>query len=45
MEADYIGLDIPDEFFIGYGLDYIALYRSLTFIGVPAKYAIQRYAH
>ncbi len=31
---DYIGFDIPDEFVVGYGLDYAELYRNLPFIGV-----------
>ncbi len=30
----YIGFDIPDEFVVGYGLDYRAKYRNLPFIGV-----------
>ena len=31
---DYIGLEIPDEFVIGYGLDYAEKYRALPFVGV-----------
>lgn len=31
---DYIGYDIPDEFVIGYGLDYANKYRNLPFIGI-----------
>ena len=31
---DYKGLDIPDEFVVGYGLDYAEKYRSLPFVGI-----------
>ena len=42
MEADYVGFEIPDEFVVGYGLDYDNLYRNLPDIvvlkpGVLAK--------
>ncbi|HZX13628.1 MAG TPA: hypoxanthine phosphoribosyltransferase, partial [Thermodesulfobacteriota bacterium] len=29
-----IGFEIPDEFVVGYGMDYKQNYRNLTFIGV-----------
>lgn len=32
--VDYIGFDIPDEFVVGYGLDFDELYRNLPFIAV-----------
>lgn len=32
---DYYGFRIPDEFVVGYGLDYDDEYRQLPFIGVP----------
>lgn len=32
--ADYIGFTIPNEFVVGYGLDYDEYYRNLPFIGV-----------
>ncbi len=31
---DYIGAEIPDEFVIGYGLDYAENYRALPYIGI-----------
>ncbi len=34
IEADYVGFDLPDEFVIGYGLDYAEKYRNLPYIGV-----------
>ena len=33
IEADYIGFSIPDEFVVGYGLDYAQRYRNLPYIG------------
>lgn len=34
ITADYVGKVIPDEFVVGYGLDYDEKYRNLPFIGV-----------
>ena len=34
IEADYIGFDVPNEFVVGYGLDYIEQYRNLPYVGV-----------
>ena len=34
LQVDYIGFSIPDEFVIGYGLDYNQKYRNLPYIGV-----------
>lgn len=34
IKVDYIGFTIPDEFVVGYGLDYDQKYRTLPYIGV-----------
>jgi len=34
VPLDYIGFEVPDEFVVGYGLDYREEYRNLPFIGV-----------
>ena len=34
VKADYLGFQVPDEFVVGYGLDYAQRYRNLPFIGV-----------
>lgn len=40
VPLDYVGFVIPNEFVIGYGLDYGEIYRNLPFVGVlrPALY-------
>lgn len=41
IHVDYIGFDIPNEFVVGYGLDFDELYRNLPYIGVlkPEMYS------
>lgn len=34
ISADYVGFDVPNEFVVGYGLDYAERYRNLPYIGV-----------
>jgi hypoxanthine phosphoribosyltransferase len=34
LEADYIGINVPNEFVVGYGLDFNEKYRNLPYIGV-----------
>jgi len=34
LDIDYIGFEIPDEFVVGYGLDFGEIYRNLRFVGV-----------
>ena len=40
IEADYVGFDVPNEFVVGYGLDYSEQYRNLPYVGVlkPSVY-------
>ncbi len=33
ITPDYVGCDVPDEFVVGYGLDYNQKYRNLPYIG------------
>lgn len=33
IDVDYIGFEIPDEFVVGYGIDYAQNYRTLPYIG------------
>jgi hypoxanthine phosphoribosyltransferase len=33
VDIAYVGFDIPNEFVVGYGLDYDGLYRNLTSVG------------
>lgn len=42
VPVDYTGFAIPNEFVVGYGLDFNELYRNLPFIGVlkPEKYQV-----
>ena len=41
MDADYVGFEIPDEFVVGYGLDFAGDYRNLPIIGIlrPSVFA------
>jgi hypoxanthine phosphoribosyltransferase len=41
VPVDYIGFDIPDEFVVGYGLDFGEIYRNLPYIAVlkPSVFA------
>ena len=34
VNVDYTGFNIPDEFVVGYGLDYDQRYRNLPYIGI-----------
>lgn len=39
FEADLVGFSIPDEFVVGYGLDYAERYRNLPCIGILKDFA------
>ena len=34
FEADFVGMEIPDAFVVGYGLDYDEKYRNLPYVGI-----------
>jgi hypoxanthine phosphoribosyltransferase len=34
IPVKYVGFDIPNEFVVGYGLDYAERYRELPYVGV-----------
>jgi hypoxanthine phosphoribosyltransferase len=40
IKANYVGFNVPNEFVVGYGLDYNELYRNLPYVGIlkPAVY-------
>lgn len=40
VQVDHVGFEIPDEFVVGYGLDYGGRYRNLPFVGVLQPEAI-----
>jgi hypoxanthine phosphoribosyltransferase len=37
VPLDYVGFDIPDEFVLGYGLDFDEKYRNLPYVAVLRK--------
>lgn len=37
VEADYVGFEVPNEFIVGYGLDYNGVYRNLPYLGILKK--------
>ena len=38
IEVEWVGFDIPNEFVVGYGLDYAEKYRNLPFVGTLAPH-------
>ncbi len=41
IEVEWVGFDIPNEFVVGYGLDYAEKYRNLPFVGTLAPHVYQ----
>ena len=41
VKADYVGFTVPDEFVVGYGLDFNEYYRNLPYVGVLKPEAYQ----
>lgn len=41
VDVRYVGFDIPNEFVVGYGLDYAERYRNLPFIGTLAPHVYE----
>jgi hypoxanthine phosphoribosyltransferase len=41
IKVDYVGFEIPDEFLVGFGLDYAEKYRNLPYIGILDPAAIE----
>ena len=42
VPVDYLGFDIPNEFVVGYGLDYGERYRNLPYIGILKQKVYQQ---
>lgn len=42
MNTDFCGYVIPDEFVVGYGLDYAGKYRQLPFVGVLNRWVYEK---
>ena len=42
LQADYVGFTIPNEFVVGYGLDYNEFYRNLPYVGILKPEAYQK---
>jgi hypoxanthine phosphoribosyltransferase len=38
VEVAYVGFDIPNDFVVGYGLDYDGRYRNLTCVGTLSEH-------
>jgi hypoxanthine phosphoribosyltransferase len=45
IPLDFVGFEVPDEFVVGYGLDFAEEYRNLPFIGVLKEEAVRQRAN
>ena len=41
IDVEYVGFDIPNEFVVGYGLDFAEKYRNLDFVGTLAPHVYE----
>ena len=42
IQPDYVGAVIPDEFVVGYGLDYAENYRELPYLGILSRHVYEK---
>jgi len=42
LDIDFVAFEIPDEFVVGYGLDYQDLYRNLPYVAVLEEHEIRQ---
>jgi hypoxanthine phosphoribosyltransferase len=42
VDVDYVGFSVPDEFIVGYGIDYAEHYRNLGYVGVLKRSAYEK---
>lgn len=42
INPDYLGYEVPDEFIVGYGIDYAERYRNLPYIGILKREIYQK---
>ena len=40
-EVDYVGFTVPDEFIVGYGIDFAEHYRNLPYVGILKRSAYE----
>ncbi len=45
VKIDYYGAKVGDEFVVGYGMDFLNMYRNLPYVGVLKPEIIQKYAN